>query len=150
MLEIIIKLDDTDLGNLEIFHNDENCIKDFIVETIKEKINFIQLYNGFRFNILSRELYDGNEKKVVFTRKERVLFNYLMDCSIKNENSFVDIETIKKNVWNRNETTIFSIRNKIFSIRNKTFSEIIINKSKLGYRINLKNYFINLKKLKYE
>jgi len=138
MNKITIDLTDKEMKNLLMIKGDGVTKEEFVLNIVKEKLNSVLLENGFYYKIEAKELYDINNEKILFTKKEDALFNYLIINSLENENNYVDIESIKKDVWKSNETSIFSIRNVVKSIREKTFDNIIKNKSSHGYRVNLR------------
>lgn len=140
---IAIKLTNEELSNLIKIKPDNITNEDFAHQIIKERVNFVSLENGFYYNFGNKELYNNNGKRILFSRKEKELFNYLLEISMKAKKAYVDIETIKLQIWKNADTSIFSIRNIIKSIRTKTFYEIIKNKSSSGYRINLYTLKIN-------
>lgn len=138
MNKITIELSDKDLNSLLMIKNDDLTTEQFIYNIIKAKLNSILLDDGFYYNTETKELYNNKNEKISFRKKENILFNYLIVYSLENDDGYLDIESIKKDVWGSEETSIFSIRNVIRAIREKTFHGIIKNKSSSGYRINIK------------
>lgn len=138
MNKITIELSDKDLNSLLMIKNDDLTTEQFIYNIIKAKLNSILLDDGFYYNTETKELYNNKNEKISFRKKENILFNYLIVYSLENDDGYLDIESIKKDVWESEETSIFSIRNVIRAIREKTFHGIIKNKSSSGYRINIK------------
>ena len=137
MVKIEIEISDEDIKNILKMKNEETPLKKFVEQIVRERVSFVYLDNGFYYNVSSEELYNKFGNKIRFTKTEKALFNYLVLMSLKGESIYVNIETIKKDIWKNDDTTIFSIRNKINSIRNRTYDTIIKNKSNHGYRINL-------------
>lgn len=137
MIKLEIELTEQDFQNLMKIKNEDISIKSFVERIVKDRVSFIFLDNGYYYNLSSDELFGKHGNKIRFTKTEKALFNYLAIMSLKGENVYADIETIKKDIWKNDDTTVFSIRNKINSIRMKTFDEIIKNKSNHGYRINI-------------
>ena len=137
MVKLEIELSDEDVKNILKMKSEETPLKKFVEKIVSERVTFIYLDNGYYYNVSSEELYNKHGNKIKFTKTERALFNYLVVLSLKGDNLYVDIETIKKDIWKNDDTTVFSIRNKINSIRNKTYDSIIKNKSNHGYRINV-------------
>ena len=137
MIKLEIELSDENIQNLLKIKDEEITLKNFVEQIVKENINFIFLDKGYYYNLSTNDLFNKYGNKIKFTKTEKVLFNYLIVMSLKGNNIYIDINTIKKAIWKNNDTTVFSIRNKINSIRNKTYDEIIRNKSNHGYRINI-------------
>jgi DNA-binding winged helix-turn-helix (wHTH) protein len=80
---------------------------------------------------------DANKKEASLTRIEKDVIAYLIEKNINFPNKPIAVEDLIQNVWKKDGTTIYSVRNKIFSIRAKTFPSIIKNKSNNGYMIEL-------------
>lgn len=137
MNKITIDLTEREMKNLLIIKNDNLTAEEFVSNIVKEKLNSVLLEYGFSYNSNTEELFNGNNQKVVFTKKEKALFHYLVLFSLKENTKYADINSIKKEVWKSEDTSIFSIRNFIKSIREKTFDEIIKNKNNHGYRVNI-------------
>ena len=143
MKEFNISLSDEEIQKLQTINIKNLVFNDFLKEIIREKINYIKLDNGFFYDFSNKSLYDNKGAKVNLTKKESVLFEYLLLFSIENKDKFADIESITLNVWKDEDASVFSIRNKVKSIREKTFYELIKNKNSIGYRVNLNSLQIN-------
>ncbi len=143
MNKFSVLLSDEEVHKLQTINSKDIPFNLFLEQIIREKINYIPLENGFFYNFSNKSLYDEKGVKVNFTKIEEALFDYIISLSVENKVKFADIESIAANVWKSKDVTIFSIRNKIKSIREKTFHELIINKSNIGYRVNLNTIQIN-------
>lgn len=143
MNKFSVLLSDEELHKLQTINSKDIPFNLFLEQIIREKINYIPLENGFFYNFSNKSLFDEKGVKVNFTKIEESLFDYIISLSVENKVKFANIESIAANVWKSKDVTIFSIRNKIKSIRGKTFHELIINKSNIGYRVNLNTIQIN-------
>lgn len=139
MHKIILEFTQNEYEKIKDISN-EKSIEESLIKIIREKINYIPLNSNFRYHLESKSIYKNNNTKIKLTRIEEELFYYLITFSINNIDAYVDIEQIVKDVWKKNNTSIFSIRNKIAAIRDKTFREIIKSKNNHGYRINITNF----------
>jgi DNA-binding response OmpR family regulator len=95
--------------------------------------NVYVLDHGFNYCLGTNSLYKNNEC-IPLTRLE----NKLIALLVLNKKEFVDVDTIKKEVWRGKLTSIFTMRNTIKRIRDKTYYGIIKNKSDVGYSIWVK------------
>lgn len=139
MHTIVLELTDSEYKKIKDISNEKN-IEESIMKIIREKINYIPLNSNFKYHLESKSIYNFNNTKIKLTRIEEELFFYLITFSINNTDAYVDIEQIAKDVWKKNNTSIFSIRNKIAAIRDKTYREIIKSKNNHGYRINITKF----------
>lgn len=139
MHTIVLELTDSEYEKIKDISNEKN-IEESIIKIIREKINYIPLNSNFKYHLESKSIYNFNNTKIKLTRIEEELFFYLITFSINNTDAYVDIEQIAKDVWKKNNTSIFSIRNKIAAIRDKTYREIIKSKNNHGYRINITKF----------
>lgn len=109
-------------------------INEIIDNNITLKVsNVYELDHDFNYCLGTRSLYKNNEI-IPLTKLENKLVNLL----VSNNKEFISIDTIKKEVWEGKEMSIFTMRNIIKKIRDKTYFGIIKNKSNYGYSIWVK------------
>lgn len=137
MIEITIKLNGEDGIRLKELMNSEESVENIINKIVHERINFVYMNGGFKYNIEEKKLFNKNRTQIILTKTEEDLLHYLVLMSIKNKDSYANLLLIKKEVWKNNEATVYSIRNKIMAIREKTCKELIKSKNNYGYRINI-------------
>lgn len=101
-------------------------------KTKQESDSTYDLGNNFIYDACELKIING-KNTIDLTYQETELLNLL----IKANNEFVSTEQLKNSIGKYGETTIETIRTVIRKIRKKTYNEIIINKSKIGYRVNL-------------
>lgn len=89
------------------------------------------LRNGFNYDSINKLINQPDGTKVPLTRKEYLLFEFLL----KNNQKFISYEIIEDNIWKDELMSIDALRTLIHSIRKKTYPELIINHSSLGYKI---------------
>ena len=136
MYAIRIELSDEEHEKIKNVFNNQT-IEESILNIIRDKINYVTINHSFKYNLQSKSIYTIDNKKIKLTQIENELLYYLINFSINNENEFVDTKQLAIDVWNNENTSIFSIRNKIAAIRDKTFRNIIKSKNNIGYRINI-------------
>lgn len=140
MEKFSIVLKQNDLMALKRFANENESTNEAVQRLVSELLENIFLADNFKYSIKTNRLYK-QEQEIMMTKKERLLFQYLIQRSIISNDCYTDIELIRNDVWKDKDATIYTIRNKIMSIRDKTSKELIRNKSGHGYRINLMTIF---------
>lgn len=111
-------------------------IEKYIEKLVDSTIDRIYFIDGYSYNFRNNSLEFKNSK-IKLTKKEHSFFKYLLN----NSDRYVSLDELAKNVWNDDNTTIYTIRNIPNKIRIKTCKELIINKSGWGYRLNIINIF---------
>ena len=139
MNKIELHLSDIELKNILKMKSDNVSVEKFIKQIINEKVSLVQLDYGFYYNLDKGILFNKLGQEVKLTKTEVSFLDYLIRVSLQGEEFYVDIDTIKTEIWKKEQATVFTIRNKIRAIRLKTYDEIIRNKSNHGYRVNLNN-----------
>jgi len=92
----------------------------------------MEVGNGFLFE-KNRKILIKNEQNISLTKKELLFITVL----IKNINTFISHEDLKKHVWTKKNVTDSAIRTFIKRIREKTCKEFIKNVPGLGYKLNI-------------
>jgi DNA-binding response OmpR family regulator len=111
-------------------------IEKYIEKLVDSTIDRIHFIDGYSYNFRNNSLEFKN-LKIKLTKKEHSFFKYLLN----NSDRYVSLDELAKNVWNDDNTTIYTIRNIPNKIRIKTCKELIINKFGWGYRLNIINIF---------
>jgi len=111
-----------------------------LLKATKDLINngnyMIKINEKLFFNVLNKELLTIDKEKIPLTPKELKLLNLF----IKNKNKIVTYEEIKNQIWeNSYEVTESAFKNLINKLRNKISKDSIVNISKIGYRLNIKD-----------
>lgn len=111
-----------------------------LLKATKDLINngnyMIKINEKLSFNVLNKELLTIDKEKIPLTPKELKLLNLF----IKNKNKIVTYEEIKNQIWeNSYEVTESAFKNLINKLRNKISKDSIVNISKIGYRLNIKD-----------
>lgn len=115
-----------------------------LLKATKDLVNngsyIIKINEKLFFNVLNKELLTIDKEKIPLTPKELKLLNLF----IKNKNKIVTYEEIKNQIWeNSYEVTESAFKNLINKLRNKIRNKIskdsIVNISKIGYRLNIKD-----------
>ncbi|WP_419777118.1 response regulator transcription factor [Malaciobacter marinus] len=111
-----------------------------LLKATKDLINngnyMIKINEKLFFNVLNKELLTIDKEKIPLTPKELNLLNLF----IKNKNKIVTYEEIKNQIWeNSYEVTESAFKNLINKLRNKISKDSIVNISKIGYRLNIKD-----------
>ena len=91
----------------------------------------IELGHGITFNY-TKQVIINNQEEVSLNKKERLLLNFL----IKNKNRTLSYEEIEYHVWN-DSVSMEALKSLIKDLRRKTHKEIIVNVSKIGYKLEL-------------
>jgi DNA-binding response OmpR family regulator len=105
-------------------------IEDTLKEILSQQIDSrLDLGKGFYYDKVVKKVFDKKNNDVGLTKTQMSIFHTLL----KNRNTIVDVETIKKNAWKDKNTSIFTLRNMIKQIRDKTFYGLIKSHSSRGY-----------------
>ncbi|AXX93480.1 transcriptional regulator [Malaciobacter molluscorum LMG 25693] len=96
---------------------------------------FFTLNNNLEYRFLNKELFDKeNNKSISLTSNELKFFELL----IKNSNRVVTYDEIKNEVWSNSlEVTDSAFKNLLTKLRQKIGKDIILNISKVGYKLNI-------------
>ncbi|QKF67049.1 signal transduction response regulator, OmpR family [Arcobacter venerupis] len=127
-----IELDDNKLKFFdELSKLNNTTIEESISKFIGDKLNsIVHLENGFYYDKSSKRLFNSDKQIIKLTNYEEEFFDLL----IANLNQFVSLNEIYNHIWGE-EVSIFTLRNIVKKIRTKSYYEIIVNKSKIGYKI---------------
>lgn len=98
----------------------------------KKKASFFDLGNDFVYDVNTRGLSKGKDK-ITLTNQETEFLEIL----IKAQGEFVSTKQLQNSIGVYGETTVETLRTVVKKIRKKTYDEIIQNKSRIGYRVNL-------------
>lgn len=135
MNRLTIVFTDKELEILEEIKPSSQSNEEFIREIVQNKLSVVFLRNGFSYDMKRKELFNCDNEKVRLTRKETDFLHYLVK---ETKDKFVSLDDIIKNVWQNEDTSIYSVRNKVLSIRLKTEDDLIKSKSSHGYKVNFK------------
>ena len=106
-------------------------INDMMDKNIPFKVsNVYKLDHDFSYCLGTQTLYK-NDEVVALTKLE----NKLLQLVVSKKGEAVSIETIKIEVWENKDMSIFTLRNMIKKIRDKSYYGILKNKSNHGYSI---------------
>ncbi len=100
---------------------------------IQKNDSIIKLANNIEFDYTQQVIIKDNVK-IALNKKERLLLNLL----ISNKDRVLSQEEIEYHVWDET-VSIGAFKSLIRDLRKKISKEIIINVSKLGYKIKIQN-----------
>ncbi len=95
----------------------------------EEKIKF----KNYIYNFNTLELFDINDKKISLGKKE----NQLLEFFLRNKNTILTREELEFEIWNEPLESQSLLKNLIASLRRKIGKEVIVNESKIGWRIRI-------------
>ena len=90
-------------------------------------------FNNFIYDFNTLELFDINLNKILLGKKE----NQLLEVFLKNTNQIFSRDELEYEIWDEPVYSPSLLKNLIASLRNKMGKNIIINESKIGWRINI-------------
>ena len=112
-------------ANLKIIH----AKIDKSTHSISHNPHTLMLVNDYRYHYATKQLYHGEEKIYLSTKEQKVI-----DYFCRNAHSLLDFETTIEHIWG-DSMPQQTLRSLIYRIREKTCQELIINISKVGYKI---------------
>lgn len=104
----------------------EETLQEILSQQIDSRID---LGKGFYYDKILKKVFDRKNIDVGLTKTQMAIFHTLL----KNRNTIIEVETIKKAAWRNKETSIFTLRNMIKQIRDKTYYGLIKSHSSRGY-----------------
>lgn len=104
----------------------EETLKEILSQQIDSRID---LGKGFYYDKVLKKVFDRKNIDTGLTKTQMNIFNTIL----KNRDTIVDVDTIKKNAWKDKDTSIFTLRNMIKQIRDKTYYGLIKSHSSRGY-----------------
>ncbi|AXH10808.1 two-component system response regulator [Malaciobacter halophilus] len=112
-----------------------NALLKAVKEIVRTGQYIIKINSTLFYNVLKKELKNNKNNKIInLTTKELKLFELLL----KNKNRVVSYDEIKTDVWNSAyEVTESAFKNLLSKLRNKVGKDIIVNISKVGYRLEV-------------
>lgn len=115
--------------------NNENMkVEEYVEKIVVSTMDRIFFIGEYSYN-LAADCLENQGKEIKLTKKEKEFIKYL----INNTDRYISLEELRENVWKKENTTIYSMRNIPNKIRLKTCRELIRNKSGYGYKLNIKN-----------
>lgn len=136
--KITISIEDEILSKLLKIKKDEENIEAFIERILINKVNFLELIDGYRFDLIQSFLYDKQNKIVPLTKLETKVIKKLVDSSFEDREKYVSVLELSEYGWKGKNPSIFSLRNIINKIRIKTNDNLLINKNNHGYKIAIR------------
>lgn len=137
-ITISISIENSIFSKLLQMKKEDESIENFIERTLKNKVNFLELIDGYKFDLTQSLLYNKDNKAVSLTRLETKVIEKLVSASLENIDKYVSIKELSEYGWKGKHPTIYSLRNIINKIRIKTCDSLLINKSNHGYKISVK------------
>lgn len=118
---------------LDILKKRKLTISEYIIDLIINDLDSIShLGNGFYYNNLADKLYDSQNIEIKMSKIQKEILILL----INSKGKIVPLEIIRE-VWKKEKVSIYTLRNMINAIRKKTYYKMIINRSNIGYSINV-------------
>jgi len=106
-----------------------------ITEKIFKKVdnsNIVE-FNNYKYNFNTFELFNENGKTIPLGKKE----NALLQIFLNNKYSVLSRDFLEHSIWDEPLSSESTLKNLIAALRKKIGKNMIINISKLGWRINL-------------
>ena len=112
----------------------ENILQNVIIKLVNQhqKETFLSLFGGFKWNIVTEQLYTQNDEEVKLTKKERLL----LELFCTNKQVILSNETILDYVWENGQND--SNTNKLRIIFSKLKTKLSCNLFESTYNVGYK------------
>ena len=105
--KITISIEDEILSKLLKIKKDEENIEAFIERILINKVNFLELIDGYRFDLIQSFLYDKQNKIVPLTKLETKVIKKLVDSSFEDREKYVSVLELSEYGWKGKNPSIF-------------------------------------------